>query len=62
MLRDLFDLLAAGAFIHTTREEDCRFCQFHRACGSDPVPRARTKVAQDRGPTLDPYRRLAGHA
>ena len=63
VLRDLFDLLAAGAFVHTTKEDDCRFCQFQRACGSDPVRRAKAKVNQDPVPAaLEAYRRLAGHA
>ncbi|HTD52841.1 MAG TPA: PD-(D/E)XK nuclease family protein, partial [Thermoanaerobaculia bacterium] len=30
----LFDLLAAGAFPHTPKKEDCSFCDFRVVCGS----------------------------
>jgi ATP-dependent helicase/nuclease subunit B len=63
VLRDLFDLLAAGAFVHTPEaDEDCRFCDFDRACGPQAAARAKKKIAQADNAMLEPYRRLADHA
>ncbi|HEY7249991.1 MAG TPA: PD-(D/E)XK nuclease family protein [Methylomirabilota bacterium] len=63
VLRDLFDLLAAGAFVHTPDGgEDCRFCEFGRACGAQAAERAERKLARSESPALDAYRRLGGHA
>ena len=62
VLRDLFDVLAQGTFVHTTDvDEDCRYCQFDRACGRRPGERAEAKLAAD-NPVLDAYRRLDAHA
>jgi len=61
VLRDLFDLLKAGVFVHTPKEGDCRFCDFGRACGSAPVERAARKVGNEANAALDVYRRLAAH-
>jgi ATP-dependent helicase/nuclease subunit B len=61
VLRDLFDLLGAGAFAHTPSEEDCRFCEFDRACGRRPVERAQAKLAKAENTVLDAYRRLRAH-
>ena len=60
VLRDLFDVLKAGAFVHTDDEQDCSWCDFGRACGRTPFERARTKIANDDNALLEPYRRLAG--
>jgi ATP-dependent helicase/nuclease subunit B len=63
VLRDLFDLLAAGAFVHTPQaDDDCRFCKLGRACGRQAAARASQKIAQAHNTALDPYRRLGGHA
>jgi ATP-dependent helicase/nuclease subunit B len=63
VLRDLFDLLAAGAFVHTpAADDDCRFCEFDRACGRSAAARAKKKIAQADNAALEPYRRLDGHA
>ena len=63
VLRDLFDLLAAGAFVHTPEaDDDCRFCEFGRACGRQAAARAEKKIAQAENTLLEPYRRLGGHA
>ncbi len=62
VLRDLFDLLAGGTFLHTADTDDCKYCEFHRACGSDAVSRADAKLANAANTTLDPYRRLQAHA
>jgi ATP-dependent helicase/nuclease subunit B len=62
VLRDLFDLLAGGTFLHTANPDDCKYCEFHRACGTDPVPRAKAKLANAANIALDVYRRLEEHA
>jgi RecB family exonuclease len=62
VLRDLFDLLKAGAFIHTTDEGDCRFCDFQSACGDKAVERAAAKVKHGANTVLDAYRKLGSHA
>ena len=62
VLQDLFDLLAGGTFLHTADAADCKYCEFHRACGSDPVPRAQGKLANAATTALDVYRRLQAHA
>ena len=62
VLRDLFDLLAAGAFVHSPRQdEDCRFCEFGRACGRGAAERAKAKIDNGANDTLEAYRRLSGH-
>jgi ATP-dependent helicase/nuclease subunit B len=62
VLRDLFDLLAGGTFLHTANPDDCKYCEFQRACGSNPVPRAQAKLANAANTMLDAYRRLEAHA
>jgi len=59
VLSDLFDVLAGGAFVHTTDAHDCKYCEFPRACGRDPVARAAVKVEHEGNPALAPYRRLS---
>jgi ATP-dependent helicase/nuclease subunit B len=61
VLRDLFDVLAAGAFVHTPDGGDCRFCEFKRACGALAVERAARKVASEGNTALGAYRRLRAH-
>lgn len=62
VLRDLFDVLAAGAFVHTPAvDDDCRFCEFGRACGARVAERARAKLARADNEPLDAYRRLQAH-
>ena len=62
VLRDLFDLLAAGAFVHTPdADEDCRFCDFSRACGRNAAERADLKVEQADNAALEAYRKLNAH-
>jgi RecB family exonuclease len=62
VLRDLFDLLAAGAFVHTPdADEDCRFCEFKHACGRQAAERAEAKIARLDNAALDAYRRLSEH-
>jgi RecB family exonuclease len=62
VLRDLFDLLAAGAFVHSpNQEEDCRFCEFGRACGPGAAERAKAKIDNGANDPLEAYRRLRAH-
>jgi ATP-dependent helicase/nuclease subunit B len=62
VLRDLFDLLAAGAFVHSPNEdEDCRFCDFGRACGPRAAERAKAKIDNAENDALEAYRRLSAH-
>jgi RecB family exonuclease len=63
VLRDLFDTLAAGAFVHTANEkDDCGFCDFGRACGPTPFACAGKKAWNEANTVLAPYQRLARHA
>lgn len=62
VLRDLFDLLGAGAFVHSPDAGDCRYCELGRACGSAAPERAALKIGDAANAALDPYRRLSGHA
>ena len=59
VLSALFDVLAGGAFVHTTDAHDCKYCEFPRACGRDPVARAAVKVEHESNAALAPYRRLS---
>jgi hypothetical protein len=59
VLRDLFELVRAGAFVHNPVEDGCAFCELGRACGPDAPARAARKLA---APALAPYRRLVEHA
>ena len=61
VLRDLFDVLAAGAFVHTASKGDCTYCEFKRACGRNPVERAEAKLDHAPNVALEPYRRLQAH-
>jgi ATP-dependent helicase/nuclease subunit B len=62
VLRDLFDLLATGAFVHSPyQDEDCRFCEFGRACGRGAAERAKAKIDNGANDTLEAYRRLSAH-
>jgi ATP-dependent helicase/nuclease subunit B len=62
VLRDLFDLLAAGAFVHSpNQDEDCRFCEFGRACGPGAAERAQAKIDNGANDMLEAYRRLSAH-
>jgi ATP-dependent helicase/nuclease subunit B len=61
VLRDLFEVVACGTFVHSSDESDCRWCEFGRACGADPVARAKRKIEHGDNEILDAYRRLARH-
>jgi ATP-dependent helicase/nuclease subunit B len=62
VLRDLFDVLAAGAFVHSPNlEDDCRFCEYKRTCGPRAAARAAVKIDKGDNESLDAYRRLGAH-
>jgi RecB family exonuclease len=61
VLRDLFDTLKTGAFVHTEDEDDCKWCEFGRACGRTPFERAALKIDNGANAVLEPYWRLADH-
>lgn len=60
-LKNLFDLLAAGAFPHSIRMRDCDYCDFRLACG-DPAEAARWSKAkcESEEPLLEALRALGG--
>ena len=61
VLRELCDLLSAGAFIHAPDESGCKWCEFGAACGQKPVERAKAKLDTSDNEVLEPYRRLQQH-
>jgi ATP-dependent helicase/nuclease subunit B len=62
VLGDLVALVRGGTFLHTPEKNDCRFCEFGRACGPDPAGRAAPKLADPANRALAAYRQLQGHA
>jgi ATP-dependent helicase/nuclease subunit B len=54
VLRDLFELVRAGAFVHTATADDCRFCEVSRACGPDPAARAGAQARRPRARGVPP--------
>lgn len=58
LLDRLFDVAAAGAFLHTADEDDCRFCSFAAACLKDHARAARKLAAT---PVLAPFAEVRGH-
>ena len=66
VLADLFDTLKAGAFTATPKDEDCKFCEHGRACGTDhgrarladPLGRAKTKIENVENTMLRAFQRL----
>ena len=60
VLSDLFDVIADGAFIASPDDQECRYCEFARACGR-PTERSAAKIAETANTSLDAYRRLKRH-
>ena len=58
VLDELFDTVAAGAFVHTADQENCRFCHHAAACGRDHFARAERKISNTANAALEPYRKL----
>ena len=60
-LKNLFDLLAAGAFPHSTHKRDCEYCDFRLACGDPGEAARRSKAKCESGePLLEALRALEG--
>ncbi|HTS03853.1 MAG TPA: PD-(D/E)XK nuclease family protein [Thermoanaerobaculia bacterium] len=60
-LADLLDLLAAGAFPHSTQKRDCEYCDFRMACGDPDLAARRSKAKCESGePLLEALRALEG--
>jgi ATP-dependent helicase/nuclease subunit B len=62
VLGELVALVRGGTFLHTPEPEDCKFCEFGRACGPDPTGRASRKLAAPANGALAAYRQLQRHA
>jgi hypothetical protein len=61
ILTDLFDVMAAGAFVAAGgKEKACDFCDFSRACGK-AGERGTAKLGNPENTRLDAYRRLKAH-
>lgn len=58
VLSDLRDLIVTGAFVHAPDDQDCTFCDFAAACGSDVQAHAAAKLVD---PRLKSYERLKAH-
>ncbi|HEX7254093.1 MAG TPA: PD-(D/E)XK nuclease family protein, partial [Thermoanaerobaculia bacterium] len=56
----LFDLIAAGVFPHTPKEEDCTICDFRSICGSVPeaAAAAATKIEKTDNTALAAFGRI----
>ena len=59
VLRDLFSVVRAGAFVHTAEEDDCRYCEFVAPAAPSRTRAPKSKLA---APALAVYRRLIEHA
>ena len=58
VLGDLRDVILAGQFIRTPDEDNCRFCEYVAACGSQANEQAEAKAAD---PRFQAFGRLAAH-
>jgi RecB family exonuclease len=58
VVADLREVISEGLFIHTTEQEDCRFCDYGPACGADAHTHAGQKLGDH---ALAAYRRLGTH-
>ena len=58
VLADLRELIMTGAFVHTPKPDDCRYCDFTAACGTNAVTQAERKLGDSK---LIAYGRLAAH-
>jgi hypothetical protein len=61
VLSDLFDVMAAGAFVAAGgNEKACDYCEFSRACGITGE-QGTAKIENAENTRLDAYRRLRAH-
>ena len=61
VLEDLLSVISSGVFVHTSDKDDCRYCDFGRACGVGAPERAKRKLQNMAEARLDCVRKLAGH-
>ena len=61
VLRDLCDVIGAGAFAPADGDGACRWCEYGAACHATDIEAARSKVNDDQNEALAPYRRLRSH-
>jgi len=61
IVRDLLDVIASGAFVHTADDGDCSYCDFQVACGRRAVERAKNKIDNSDSAVLVPFKNLRGH-
>ena len=61
VVRDLAEVVAGGAFVHTPQDNDCSFCGMERACGRRAAQRAGLKIVNTANTSLAPYVRLRRH-
>ena len=61
VVRDLGEVVASGAFVHTPQDNDCSFCGMERACGRRAAQRAGLKIVNTANTSLAPYVRLRRH-
>jgi ATP-dependent helicase/nuclease subunit B len=62
IVRDLLDVIASGAFVHTGDADDCSYCDFQLACGRNAVERARSKIDNPDNAVLIAFNNLREHA
>jgi ATP-dependent helicase/nuclease subunit B len=58
VLSDLRELILAGAFVHTAKKDDCKFCDYTTACDQSLQGRAEQKLDDLK---VQAYRRLSAH-
>ena len=61
VLRDLMDVLAAGAFASADAKDACKWCDFAAACHVRDVACTGAKLESGANTVLEPYRRLRTH-
>jgi hypothetical protein len=61
VLRDLADVIGAGAFVSADADNTCKWCDFAAACHPDAVEGMARKRENPDNTVLEPYRRLRSH-
>jgi len=61
VLNDLCDTLASGAFIHTSEEQNCKWCDYAAACGKESFECSGSKLEVSNATVLESFRRLRKH-
>jgi ATP-dependent helicase/nuclease subunit B len=61
LVGDLLGVIASGAFVHTTDDSDCSYCDFQLACGRSAVERAKSKIDNADNAVLAAFKSLRTH-